>query len=84
MPSSSARSSPALSADLRVVSITVHGEVRGTVIAEVSVELQQTARVFGGLDTPALVVAKGALLEGTTRMVPRSVATAEATKAVET
>jgi cytoskeletal protein CcmA (bactofilin family) len=46
----------------------VHGEVQGNIRAKSLVELEATARVFGTIETPALIVKKGAMFEGTTKM----------------
>ncbi|MBS2029897.1 MAG: polymer-forming cytoskeletal protein [Deltaproteobacteria bacterium] len=57
-----------VSAQIHVGSIVVHGEIQGDVHAKNLVELESTARVFGTIETPALVVKKGAIFEGTTKM----------------
>ena len=57
-----------VSAEIYVGSIVVHGEVQGNIHAKNMVELETTAKVFGTIETPALVVKKGAIFEGTTKM----------------
>ena len=57
-----------VSAEIHVGSIVVHGEVQGNIHAKTVVELETTARVFGTIETPALVVKKGATFEGQTKM----------------
>jgi len=57
-----------VSAEIYVGSIVVHGEIQGNIHAKSLVELETTARVFGTIDTPALVVKKGAIFEGNTKM----------------
>jgi cytoskeletal protein CcmA (bactofilin family) len=57
-----------VSAEINVGSIVVHGEVQGNIRAKSLVELEATARVFGTIETPALIVKKGAMFEGTTKM----------------
>ncbi len=57
-----------VSAEISVGSILIHGEVNGNIKAKSLVELEATARVFGTIETPALVVKKGATFEGTTKM----------------
>jgi len=57
-----------VSAQIHVGSIVVHGEIQGDIHAKNLVELEATARVFGTIETPALIVKKGAIFEGTTKM----------------
>ncbi len=57
-----------LQAEISVGSIVVHGEINGNIKAKTLVELETTARVFGTIETPALIVKKGALFEGSTKM----------------
>lgn len=57
-----------ISAEVYVGSVVIHGEVQGNIHAKNVVELESTARVFGTIETPALIVKKGAILEGTTKM----------------
>jgi cytoskeletal protein CcmA (bactofilin family) len=46
----------------------VHGEVNGNIQAKSGVEIRSGARVRGDLETPSLVVEKGAFFQGATRM----------------
>jgi cytoskeletal protein CcmA (bactofilin family) len=57
-----------VSAEIHVGSIVVHGEVQGNIHAKNLVELEATAKVFGMVETPALIVKKGAIFEGQTKM----------------
>lgn len=57
-----------VSAEIFVGSVVVHGEVQGNIHAKNVVELEATARVFGTIETPALIVKKGAMFEGSTKM----------------
>lgn len=57
-------------ADIEVGSIFVTGTVRGTVKAEERIEIAAGAKVFADLETPALVVEDGAMLEGYCKMSP--------------
>jgi cytoskeletal protein CcmA (bactofilin family) len=57
-----------VAAEVYVGSIVVHGEVQGNIHAKNVVELESTARVFGTIETPALIVKKGATFEGSTKM----------------
>jgi cytoskeletal protein CcmA (bactofilin family) len=71
-----------VSAEITVGSILVHGEITGNIKAKSLVELESTARVFGTIDTPALVVKKGAIFEGTTKMGAKISSINEAPKPV--
>ena len=51
--------------------VVVHGEIVGDVTGTERVELKPSARVFGDLETPVLVVEERAVLEGRTRMSER-------------
>jgi cytoskeletal protein CcmA (bactofilin family) len=53
-----------VTAQLRAVSVVIAGEISGDITAAKRVELRPTARVFGNLTTPVLVVEDGALFEG--------------------
>ena len=54
----------ALEANVSCGSVVVSGSVTGNIEARTSVELAPTARVKGDVDTPSLVVQKGAVLTG--------------------
>jgi cytoskeletal protein CcmA (bactofilin family) len=58
----------AVEADLSCASVVVSGTVTGNIDARTSVELAPTARVKGDVETPALVVHKGATLNGAVTM----------------
>jgi cytoskeletal protein CcmA (bactofilin family) len=55
-------------ADIRAGEIEVHGQVLGTIEAKRRVEISVTGRVRGDIQTPALTVTPGALLDGRIRM----------------
>ncbi len=57
-----------IKATLHVGHLVVHGEIEGDVIARHAIELHAPARVRGNLSTPQLMVAKGVLFEGNSRM----------------
>jgi cytoskeletal protein CcmA (bactofilin family) len=57
-----------IDADITCGTIVVHGEVNGNIKAKTAVEIHQTAKVRGDLDTPSLVVQKGALFHGASKM----------------
>jgi cytoskeletal protein CcmA (bactofilin family) len=54
--------------DIQVGTLIVNGEVSGTIKAVELVELQPPARVRASIDAPELIVARGARLDGSTRM----------------
>jgi len=57
-------------AEIEVASVVVLGEVEGNIKASTSVELKAGARVRGDIDTPALLVERGAMLDGKCHMEP--------------
>lgn len=62
---------------IRCDSAVVAGEISGTITATESIELQETARVSADLAAPALVVARGAVFDGNTRMSKNAAARQE-------
>jgi cytoskeletal protein CcmA (bactofilin family) len=61
--------------DKGVINATIHagivlvsGEIVGNIVATERVELRGTARVFGDIEAPVIVVEEGVLLEGHCRM----------------
>jgi cytoskeletal protein CcmA (bactofilin family) len=54
--------------DIRAGQVLVSGEVVGNVWATERVELKRTARVFGDVEAPVIVVEEGVLFEGHCRM----------------
>jgi cytoskeletal protein CcmA (bactofilin family) len=57
--------------EIRVGTAIVTGEVVGTIQASEVVELRAPARVKGTIITPALIVERGVLVDGSTRMADR-------------
>jgi cytoskeletal protein CcmA (bactofilin family) len=57
-----------LSAEVTCGTIIVHGEVTGNIKAKTSVELHTPAKVRGNITTPSLMVEKGVMFEGQTKM----------------
>ena len=55
-------------ADVRIRSISINGEFRGTIHASDRVEVHKEGRVFGELFTPCLIIEAGALFEGKCNM----------------
>jgi cytoskeletal protein CcmA (bactofilin family) len=53
-----------ITAQVKAASVVIAGKVSGDIIAGKRVEIRPTAKVFGNLTTPVLVVHDGALFEG--------------------
>lgn len=57
-----------VTAKVEVGSLILNGELRGNVIAKKAIELHAPARLFGDIETPALVINHGVIFEGNCRM----------------
>lgn len=57
-----------VSAEVTCGTIVVHGEVVGNIRARGAVELHQPARVRGNIETPSLMVDRGVVFEGQSKM----------------
>jgi len=57
-----------LEADVRAGRVTVSGEVTGNLRATERIEVKRTARVYGDVEAPVVVVEEGVLFEGHCRM----------------
>ena len=57
-----------INATIRAGAIVIRGEVVGGVLANERVEMKQTARVFGDVEAPVVVIEEGVLFEGHCRM----------------
>lgn len=57
-----------INANIRAGRVLISGEVVGNVSASERVELKRTARVFGDVEAPVVVVEEGVLFEGHCRM----------------
>ena len=57
-----------VNATIRAGSVLISGEVVGNVLATERVELRGTARVFGDLEAPVVMIEEGVLFEGHCRM----------------
>jgi len=57
-----------ISAEITCGTIVVHGEVNGNIRAKSAVELHHPAKVRGNVETPSLMVEKGVLFEGQSKM----------------
>jgi cytoskeletal protein CcmA (bactofilin family) len=57
-----------VSAEITCGTIIIHGEVNGNVKARTAVEMHAPAKVHGNVETPALMVERGVVFEGQTKM----------------
>jgi cytoskeletal protein CcmA (bactofilin family) len=57
-----------VAADVRAGRLVVSGEVTGTLRALERIDLKRTARVYGDVEAPVVVVEEGVLFEGNCRM----------------
>ncbi len=57
-----------IDANITCGTIIVHGEVNGNVQAKNGVEIRSSGKMRGDLETPSLVIEKGAFFQGASRM----------------
>ncbi len=57
-----------VNAEISCGSVIVHGEINGNVKAKNAVELHHPARMRGNVETPSLMVEKGVVFEGQSKM----------------
>jgi cytoskeletal protein CcmA (bactofilin family) len=57
-----------INGDIRAGQVLVSGEVVGNVSGAERIELKRTARIFGDVEAPVVVVEEGVLFEGHCRM----------------
>jgi cytoskeletal protein CcmA (bactofilin family) len=57
-----------IAAEISCGTIVVHGEINGNIKARNMVELHHPARVRGNIETPSLMIEKGVMFEGQTKM----------------
>lgn len=57
-----------VSAEITVGSVVVFGEVTGNIKAAQSIELRSSAKVKGNIESPSLIIEKGAVYEGSCKM----------------
>lgn len=67
-------------ANIEVASAKVNGTVKGDIIATGRIEFGRSARVYGNIQTPALVIEEGAIFEGTCRMQTQATPKPEANR----
>ena len=57
-----------IDANITCGTVVVHGEVNGNIKAKSAVELHRSAKVHGDVETPSLMIEKGAILQGAVKM----------------
>jgi cytoskeletal protein CcmA (bactofilin family) len=57
-----------ISAEITCGTIIIHGEINGNIKARNTVEMHHPAKVRGNVETPILMVEKGVIYEGQTKM----------------
>jgi cytoskeletal protein CcmA (bactofilin family) len=57
-----------VNAEVTCGTVIVHGEINGNVKAKTAVELHHPARMRGNIETPSLMIEKGVIFEGQTKM----------------
>jgi cytoskeletal protein CcmA (bactofilin family) len=57
-----------IAAEITCGTVIVHGEISGNIKAKSLVELHHPARVRGNVETPILMIEKGVIFEGQTKM----------------
>ncbi|MBK8263268.1 MAG: polymer-forming cytoskeletal protein [Nannocystis sp.] len=60
-----------VTAEIVAANVIIEGMMRGEIVATTSLEIHSSARVYGNLQTPSLVIQKGAIFEGGCRMESR-------------
>jgi cytoskeletal protein CcmA (bactofilin family) len=78
-----------VSAEITCGTVIVHGELNGNLKAKSAVELHHPARMKGNIETPSLMVEKGVIFEGQTKMdgveksAPKSAPTSSPVQAIK-
>jgi cytoskeletal protein CcmA (bactofilin family) len=57
-----------VNAEITCGTVIVHGEINGNVKAKSAVELHHPARMRGNVETPSLMIEKGVIFEGQSKM----------------
>lgn len=55
-------------ADIKAGEIEIQGQIFGSIVCKRSVEITATGRVRGDIETPVMIMAAGAIIDGRTRM----------------
>ena len=54
--------------DIHVAQIIISGEIRGNIIADTRIEIHAPGKVFGNIQSPAVIIEEGVIFEGNCRM----------------
>ena len=65
-------------ASVRAGAIVISGQVVGSLVATQRLEMRGTARVFGDIDAPIVIMEEGVLFQGHCQMTPKTAAGAPA------
>lgn len=57
-----------IEADIQVSYIVIQGEIHGNILAEQRVDIRSSAKVFGNIEAPTVIIDEGAIFEGQTKM----------------
>lgn len=60
--------SAVIKSDIHVSHIIISGEIRGNIIADNRIEIHAPGKVFGNIQSPAVVIEEGVIFEGNCRM----------------
>jgi cytoskeletal protein CcmA (bactofilin family) len=71
-----------INATIRAGAVVINGEVVGGVVANERVEMKQSARVFGDVEAPVVVIEEGVLFDGHCRITKGLPANAPTTQEV--
>lgn len=64
-------------AEIHVGTAIVSGKIKGNIIAQERVEMHSSARMFGDIESPVLVLDEGVMLDGRCKMTGRETVEAE-------
>ncbi|MBN2695239.1 polymer-forming cytoskeletal protein [bacterium] len=57
-----------IEAEVKIGKLVVEGTLKGNVIAAEEILIHSTGKIYGNITTPALIIEKGAILEGVSHM----------------
>ena len=60
--------SAVIRSDVHVSQIIISGEIRGNILADTRIEIHAPGKVFGNIQSPAVIIEEGVIFEGNCRM----------------
>ena len=54
--------------DIHAAQIIISGEIKGNIIADTKIEIHAPGKVFGNIQSPAVIIEEGVIFEGNCRM----------------